>query len=160
MQVPTPSTANDPSQDHSGVSTTSGTAFTSPDWRPPTTTCVTFLHYPFLSVSNIHSMLPADINHVESQGCFRVPGRSVLGQLVQQYFRYVHPILPLMDEGDFWDMYHGRSTKIPAPNTHLVLLQAMLFAACTVSSVTHPLMSTEQGKSTESNRDALIVRHN
>ncbi|UPL02901.1 hypothetical protein LCI18_013835 [Fusarium solani-melongenae] len=98
--------------------------------RLSTSAGVTFVYYRFLSVDNIHNMLPADLNYVESQGCLKVPERSALDQLVQQYFRYVHPILPLMDEADFWDMYYQQSTETPAVQIHLVLLQAILFAAC------------------------------
>lgn len=79
-------------------------------------------------------MLPQDLNYIESQGCLRVPMRDTLDEMVQQYFRYIHPMFPLIDEVDFWDMYDQKSSKPSATQMPLLLLQAMLFASSTVSS--------------------------
>jgi hypothetical protein len=70
-----------------------------------------------------------DINFLDLEGCFRVPVRSILDQFIEQYFLHVHPMMPLLNEGDFWDMYDSLSDT-PPRNLSLLLFQAILFASC------------------------------
>lgn len=98
---------------------------------------VTYSYYKFVGVGNISRMSPQDINYLESQGCLRLPTRRTLDGLVRKYFTHVHPTLPVLDEGKFWDVYAGGSGawegRIP-----LLLLQAMIFTVCSVSDVSLP----------------------
>ena len=73
-----------------------------------------------------------DIDFLESQGCMKVPEQIVLDQVVRQYFRYVHPLLPLLDEKETWAAYNHSTTRSKT-RIPLVLLQAMMFASCNVS---------------------------
>lgn len=54
-----------------------------------------------------------------------------MDEFLQQYFLHVHPLLPLVNEGDFWGIY----CQIPSGNAHnervsLLVFQAILFASC------------------------------
>lgn len=94
---------------------------------------VLYSFYSFLDAKNLQNVLPQDVSYLEMQGCFRVPTKPTLDEFVKQYFLHIHPILPVINEGDFWDLY-GPS---PAEGSHhtklsLLLFQAMLFAACAV----------------------------
>lgn len=100
-----------------------------PSEQGATTSDVIYSHYPFLSIQNIHRIPPQDVNFLELEGCLRVPIRSLLDKFVERYFLHVHPTLPLLDEGDFWDFYHGR--RIADSQMSLMLFQAMLFSSCT-----------------------------
>ncbi|KAL2704616.1 hypothetical protein AAEP93_005687 [Penicillium crustosum] len=91
---------------------------------------VLYCHYPFLVINNIRNIQAHDLNFLELQGCLRVPTRDLLYELVQQYFLHVHPILPLMNEGDFWDLYFHSTDGPPTKPISLLVFQAMLFAAC------------------------------
>ncbi|KAJ3546142.1 hypothetical protein NM208_g2151 [Fusarium decemcellulare] len=71
-------------------------------------------------------MLPVDINYVESQGCLRVPERPILDHFVHNYFLSVHPILPILDETAFWDMYSNQSTDSHVAKLPLMLFQTVL----------------------------------
>lgn len=99
-------------------------------------TDVTYSYYPFLFVSNMANILPQDINYLELQGCLRVPTRAILDEFVQQYFLHFHPLLPLINEGDFWDMYcAGTNPQSPSDTfstgrMSLLVFQSMLFASC------------------------------
>ncbi|KAK2678755.1 hypothetical protein RAB80_003936 [Fusarium oxysporum f. sp. vasinfectum] len=66
-----------------------------------------------------------------SEGCFDIPVEPVMRRFISHYFLYVHPLLPMLDEGDFWDL---QSDSNPANYRNncpdILLLQAMLFAAC------------------------------
>ncbi|PCD37061.1 hypothetical protein AU210_005566 [Fusarium oxysporum f. sp. radicis-cucumerinum] len=66
-----------------------------------------------------------------SEGCFDIPVEPVMRRFISHYFLYVHPLLPMLDEGDFWDL---QSDSNPANYRNncpdILLIQAMLFAAC------------------------------
>ncbi|KAM0331295.1 hypothetical protein ACHAQA_002965 [Verticillium albo-atrum] len=100
------------------------------------TTTVPISAYPFLTVSNLHRLPPEDVNFLELKNCLRVPSRIYLDEILQQYFRYVHPFFPLVNEALFWDVYHGADLVAdnPLPRFPLLVLQAMLFTACSFVS--------------------------
>lgn len=76
---------------------------------------------------------PDDIHTLERQKCFQVPSGAVLDEFVRQYFLYVHPCLPMLNEGVFWSMYSRRPHVGPEPlSCSLVLFQAILFASSRV----------------------------
>ncbi|KAM6524524.1 hypothetical protein FALCPG4_010134 [Fusarium falciforme] len=89
---------------------------------------VPYSTYSFVVASNLPDMLPEDINYLELKGCLRVPARKHLDEFVKQYFRYVHPFLPLINEAVFWKMYSGTSQGL-GPKMPLLVLQSMIFAA-------------------------------
>ncbi|KAI8630122.1 hypothetical protein F5Y19DRAFT_54054 [Xylariaceae sp. FL1651] len=100
------------------------------DHRVTANADITYSYYPFLSVSNFHNILPQDVNYLESQGCLRVPTRAILDEFVQQYFLHVHPLLPLINEGDFWEMYCHQGSEGPTEKISLLVFQAILFSCC------------------------------
>lgn len=94
---------------------------------------ITYSYYPFINIGNIHNIMPQDVNYLESQGCLRVPTRAILDEFVQQYFLHIHPIMPILNEGDFWDMYCNQTSSESGDKITLVFFQALLFASCNVS---------------------------
>lgn len=85
---------------------------------------------PFLRTLN---MRDCDFHHLNAQGCLRVPSKPILDEFIRHYFLYIHPLLPLINEADFWNAYD------PTPNSattgtpvSMLLLQSMMFASCTV----------------------------
>ncbi|KAL4727125.1 hypothetical protein ACLX1H_006026 [Fusarium chlamydosporum] len=88
---------------------------------------------PFLRTLN---MRDCDFNHLNAQGCLRVPSKPILDEFMRHYFLYIHPLLPLLNEADFWNAYD----PIPSNNSHpgtpvsMLLLQSMMFASCTFVS--------------------------
>ncbi|QPC80320.1 hypothetical protein HYE68_011072 [Fusarium pseudograminearum] len=62
--------------------------------------------------------------------CFHLPSRSIQEEFIYQYFLYLHPYYPLINEKDFWDMYLDRDTAGATKKTMpLLVFQAMLFSA-------------------------------
>jgi hypothetical protein len=74
-----------------------------------------------------------DIKYMDDQGCLRVPRRHLMDGMLEMYFRHIHPILPLFNEGEFWAMYRPVKYAALRPSEaslSLFVLQAMLFASC------------------------------
>lgn len=95
---------------------------------------VVYTYYPYLTLDNLYNCMPQDVDFMEAEGCFHLPTRATLDQIVRQYFLHVHPLLPLLHEGDFWDMYYNRRGDGEEPlKMSLLVFQAIMFASCNVS---------------------------
>ncbi|KAI8713374.1 Fungal-trans domain-containing protein [Fusarium sp. LHS14.1] len=89
-----------------------------------------FSSYPFLALDDLSGLTEQDVQFLELNGCFHLPLRPIQEEFVHQYFLYIHPCYPLMDEGEFWSMYLDRDRRHGKEKTmSLLLLQAMLFAS-------------------------------
>lgn len=76
-----------------------------------------------------------DASGLDSEGCFDIPIDLVTRRFISHYFLYVHPLLPMLDEGDFWYLQSDSNPANYRSNCpDILLLQAMLFAACQVTS--------------------------
>lgn len=113
-----------------------GIPFWSGEQPTLTDTNITYSYYPFLSISNLHNVMPQDVNFLDSQGCLRVPTRPILDEFVQQYFLHVHPLLPFLNEGDFWNLYCHQGSGGTGEKMSLLVFQAMLFSCCNYVSKT------------------------
>lgn len=97
---------------------------------------VLYCHYTYLTVANLPRMPPQHVSFLDTQGCLRVPTRPTLDDFVENYFKHVHPLLPLLNEGEFWGMYTRSSSSPASGNTmSLLVFQALLFASCHVSRI-------------------------
>lgn len=96
-------------------------------------------YYPFLTLDNLCNCMPQDVDFMEAEGCFHLPTRSILDQIVRQYFLHIHPFLPLLNEGDFWEMYYNKRTEGQEPHKmSLLVFQSIMFASCNVSFTPAP----------------------
>lgn len=95
---------------------------------------ITYTYYPFIELNNLSNLPPQDVNYLDFQGCLRVPTKTILDEFVRQFFLHVHPIMPLLNEGDFWEMYGSQSqgTHV-SKRISLLMMQAMMFSVCGVS---------------------------
>ncbi|VTT79013.1 unnamed protein product [Fusarium fujikuroi] len=91
---------------------------------------VTFAYYPFLCINSLSSLHTDDINYLDSQGCFKLPKSSCLDHLVRTFFQHAHPILPVVNEAEFWSVYDPLASGDKTCRVPLILLLAMLFVAC------------------------------
>lgn len=99
--------------------------------------------YSFLRNPDLHGILAQDLSFLVSQGCFMVPQRSVLDEFMRQYFRHVHPMLPLLNEADVWKSYKSQGQGCSEEEKiSILVLQGILFTSCGVSS-TLPSLSIE-----------------
>lgn len=84
---------------------------------------------PFIATPELGHLSALDVRFMQLNGCFELPPMPILNELVRMYFLHTHPIVPLLDEGDFWDSFSCSSGE----KISLLLFQAMVFAACAVS---------------------------
>ncbi|KAG8670882.1 hypothetical protein FPOAC2_04188 [Fusarium poae] len=82
--------------------------------------------YAFLQVPDTKDILPQDLAFLVSQGCFIVPQRAALDDFLRQYFLHVHPMLPILNEKDFWLSYNSVDGHVEYEMPMLVL-QGILF---------------------------------
>ena len=89
--------------------------------------------YSFLRNPELHGILSQDLSFLITQGCFMVPQRAALDEFMRQYFRHVHPMLPLLNEADVWRSYklQGRGCS-EGEKISILVLQGILFTSCGV----------------------------
>ncbi|KAL2823619.1 hypothetical protein BDW59DRAFT_163197 [Aspergillus cavernicola] len=94
---------------------------------------ISFSVYQFIRSEFLFTLQQDDIKYLDDQACLQVPRRHLMDEMIDQYFRHIHPILPLFNEGEFWAMYHPLKYASMGPcnrSMSLFVLQAMLFASC------------------------------
>jgi hypothetical protein len=95
-------------------------------------------------------LLPQDLAFLVSQGCFVVPQRAALDDFLRQYFLHVHPMLPILNEKDFWLSYNSVDNDVEYEMPMLVL-QGILFISSGVR-----VLDREDGH--DADRDSLFRR--
>ncbi|KAL6872164.1 N-terminal binuclear Zn cluster-containing/DNA binding domain-containing protein [Trichoderma novae-zelandiae] len=81
---------------------------------------------PFIRRPDLAHVSALDIRFMQLNGCFDLPPIPILNEFVRIYFLHVHPIIPLLEEGEFWDSYSCTNGE----KISLLVFQAMIFAAC------------------------------
>lgn len=94
---------------------------------------VLFSCYPFIEADSLRYLSPKDVSFLFQRGCFHLPARTAFEEFIKEYFCHVHPILPLLNEADFWNktLYRPGSPS-EEQSLSLFLLQAILFISCPV----------------------------
>ncbi|KAF5980242.1 cutinase transcription factor 1 beta [Fusarium coicis] len=87
--------------------------------------------YAFLQVPDTKDLLPQDLAFLVSQGCFVVPQRAALDDFLRQYFLHVHPMLPILNEKDFWLSYNSVDNDVDVEKSCIAIAQASLLLAHT-----------------------------
>ncbi|KAL3459314.1 hypothetical protein BJX64DRAFT_279243 [Aspergillus heterothallicus] len=83
--------------------------------------------YAFLEFRD-SSISQDDRAFLTAKGCLSVPDTQALHEYVRNYFLYVHPSFPVLNEGEFWVSY--TRSRIGSSRIPLFVLQALLFASC------------------------------
>jgi hypothetical protein len=95
---------------------------------------VLYTFYP-IEANNVSACSSSDLAFLQAEGCFHLPVKEILDLIVDQYFLHVHPLLPILHEGDFWRVYSQQNHKHEYAS--LLVVQALVFACCNVSSIQH-----------------------
>ncbi|KAL7784343.1 fungal-specific transcription factor domain-containing protein [Trichoderma ceciliae] len=81
---------------------------------------------PFIRTPELGHVSALDIRFMQLNGCFDLPPMPILNEFVRIYFLHLHPIVPLLDEGDFWDSFSCTNGE----KISLLVFQTIIFAAC------------------------------
>ena len=73
----------------------------------------------------------AALEYAEAKDCFAVIDPAICEEFIYAYFRYVHPMLPIIDIGEFLDKHWGISTE----PISMLLLWSMFSVAASVRSL-------------------------
>lgn len=92
-----------------------------------------YTYFNFVGTETWEHIAPEDFKFLECKGCFHLPSRPVLDELVHEYFLHVHPILPIINEQEFWNMYFSSDRQSTQGKIPLFVFRAMLFVSCSVS---------------------------
>ncbi|KAG7287786.1 Cutinase transcription factor 1 alpha [Staphylotrichum longicolle] len=104
------------------------------------------VHYPLPenirgSRARLTELDNVEIDILHQRGAFLLPPRALCDELVESYFKWVHPIVPIINKTKFMRQY-----KDPKNPPSLLLLQAMLLAGSRVC--TNPQLMDANGSST------------
>ncbi|KAF5644857.1 cutinase transcription factor 1 beta [Fusarium sp. NRRL 25303] len=83
-------------------------------------------------VGNLHAIPYQDVTYLEAQGCLHVPNPLILDVFMKAYFTYAHVSVPLIDEGEFWEMFSSATSNSQRISMSLLVLRSMLFASSTL----------------------------
>ncbi|KAI7772020.1 hypothetical protein LZL87_011713 [Fusarium oxysporum] len=92
---------------------------------------VIYSYFQFLTVGNLHAIPYQDVSYLEAQGCLHVPNPLIMDIFMKAYFTYAHVFMPLIDEGEFWEMFSLATNNSLKTTMSLLVLRAMLFASST-----------------------------
>lgn len=102
---------------------------------------VLFSSYQFLEQEDFLTLQAEDIRYLKMKRCLYVPRRSLLDEFVRGYFQYIHPLLPVLDESEFWHLYSSpEESSGRVKRMSLFTFQAMLCASCAVSLVSQYIL--------------------
>ncbi|TPX08453.1 uncharacterized protein E0L32_010070 [Thyridium curvatum] len=104
------------------------------------------VHYPLPenvrgSRARLTELDNVEIDILHKRGAFLLPPRALCDELIEAYFKWVHPIVPVINKTRFFRQY-----KDPKNPPSLLLLQAMLLAGSRVC--TNPQLMDANGSTT------------
>lgn len=85
--------------------------------------------YPFIDWQVLLSLPQEDVTFLFAKGALTLPDEAAVDEFVYQYFKRIHPSLPMVDEAGVSRIYYNR---LPG-KLSLFVFQGMLFASCSVS---------------------------
>ncbi|KAJ5838738.1 uncharacterized protein N7525_003926 [Penicillium rubens] len=68
---------------------------------PPLFPNVPYTEYAFIELLSLPS---EDVAYLSSDDCFTLPGTDALNEFIQEYFKRVHSLVPVLDEAEFFNL--------------------------------------------------------
>ncbi|KAJ5822322.1 uncharacterized protein N7525_011606 [Penicillium rubens] len=95
---------------------------------------VPYTEYAFVDSQQLLSLPSEDVAFLASKGCLSLPASDAIDEFARQYFKRIHPLVPVLDEAKFWRIY--RNNQPTGAKMSLLVLQSLIFTSC-------PFMSLE-----------------
>jgi hypothetical protein len=107
---------------------------------PPKCASLSYKEYTFIDSAQLLSLSSEDTVTLDCEGCLDLPDHDATDEFVKHYFKRIHPLVPVLDEAEFWRSYLDTNTGC---KVSLFVFQSMLFASCSVRDILiskpHPL---------------------
>jgi hypothetical protein len=100
---------------------------------PPQSPNVPYTDYAFVDSQQLLSLPSEDVAFLASKGSLSLPASNAIDEFAQQYFKHIHPLVPVLDEAKFWRIC--RNNQPTGAKISLFVLQSLIFASCPVSVV-------------------------
>ncbi|KAL3458841.1 hypothetical protein BJX64DRAFT_291748 [Aspergillus heterothallicus] len=100
---------------------------------------ISFFGYRFVRTEFLHRLRQSELKYLEDRACFRLPRREILQEILNEFFRYLHPLVPLFNEAKIQAMCNTAKSKRQADSGETLSLfevQSILFAASSFVKVT------------------------
>lgn len=110
-----------------------GLSFDDHGTNPPQSPDVPYTEYAFVELQQSMSLPSEDVALLASKRCLSLPTSNAIDEFVQEYFKHIHPSVPVLDEAEFWRIY--RNDQSTGPKISLFVLQSLLLASCPVSTM-------------------------
>jgi hypothetical protein len=95
-------------------------------------TSASYKDYAFIDSNQLLSLSSEDTMILDFKGCLGLPDQNATEEFMKQYFKRIHPLVPVLDEAEFWRSYLDPNT---GRKVSLFVFQSMLFASCSVSGM-------------------------
>jgi hypothetical protein len=107
---------------------------------PPQCASLSYKEYTFIDSAQLLSLSSEDTVILDCEGSLDLPDHNAMDEFVKHYFKRIHPLVPVLDEAEFWRSYLDTNT---GRKISLFVFQSMLFASCSVRDIfiskPHPL---------------------
>jgi hypothetical protein len=94
---------------------------------------VPYTEYAFVDSQQLLSLPSEDVAFLASKGCLSLPASDAIDEFARQYFKRIHPLVPVLDEAKFWRIY--RNNQPTGAKMSLLVLQSLIFTSCPVNAV-------------------------
>lgn len=83
---------------------------------------------------NLNSLADEDMQFLQQKGALDLPEKEILDECITSYFDIFHAFFPIIDRSEFLRQYNDskRSTASMVSGPSLLLLQGIIFTACSV----------------------------
>ncbi|KAJ5696011.1 hypothetical protein N7536_006423 [Penicillium majusculum] len=95
---------------------------------PPQSPSVPYTEYAFVESQQLMSLPSEDVALLTSKGCLSLPTSNEFDEFIHEYFKNIHPSVPVLNEAEFWRIY--RNDRSTGPKISLFVLQSLLLASC------------------------------
>lgn len=94
---------------------------------------VPYTEYAFVESQQLMSLPSEDVALLTSKSCLSLPTSNAIDEFVHEYFKNIHPSVPVLDEAEFWRIYQNNQST--GPKISHFVLQSLLLASCPVSAM-------------------------
>jgi hypothetical protein len=95
---------------------------------------------------------PEDLEYLKVKGCFSLPASEACNALIEAYFKFIHPLFPIIDAREFLERYEQNGIR----QINLLLLWSMF--SVSASYISHAILGTSCYQAREQFKENIVKR--